>query len=163
MESICTRSPFHCPPLKPPNSFNNCFYDTVCFNGSAQRTNPCKSTLLFGENIIQRQVLWYSCWNCKTYRDLQDNGGLSVLISSMWRQTHKWPFERRTYRFSYTGQPGRNWQKLKFHLGPVMVWKNVKLMTKATTRRNGEQVVIAAFPRPQPTDMKSTSGFRFQW
>lgn len=44
------------------------------------------------------------------------------------------------------GQLGRNWQKLKFHPGSVMVWKNVKPMTKAAMKRNREQVVIAASP-----------------
>lgn len=48
MESVCMRSSFHCPLVKPPKSFIKYFYDTVYFDELAQRrASPCKSMLLF--------------------------------------------------------------------------------------------------------------------
>lgn len=55
----------------------------------------------------------------------------------------------------------RNWQKLKFRPEPVMVWKNVKPMTKATTGSNREQVVIAESASLTPQTWNQASGLDF--
>lgn len=124
--------------------------------------NQCFCLKKILPNIIQRQrVLWYSYWNCKTYRNLQDNPSLCVLISLTRRQTHKQPLKGDCIGSHIWGSEVEIGKSLSFALGLVMVWKNVKTMTKATTRKYREQVVIAASPSLSPQTWNQPRGFDF--
>lgn len=126
---------------------------------------PCKSALLFKKNYSTISFSESCDARAETVRPIETYKItlFSVFLMSLTRRrTHKRPFERRLYRFSYTGQRGRNWQKLKFRLGPVMAWRNVKPMTKAATRKYREQVVIAASPGLSTQTWNQPRRFRFQ-
>lgn len=146
MESICMRSPIHCLLLTPASKFFNKYFHVSVYFSRQPPVNQCvcqkNTTKKNLSNIIQQQwLVWCSCWNCETYRNLQDF--FPAFNFPQIKTYTQEAYERALHSFSYTRQSLRNWQKLKFRPGTVMVWKNAKPMTKAAMRRNGEQVVIA--------------------
>lgn len=147
MESICMRSPIHCLLLTPASKFFNKYFHVsvyfsrqppvnqcVCQKNTTKKTSPisfsssdsCDARAETVRPIETYKIAFFPAFNFPQIKtDTQE------------------AYERVLHSFSYTRQSLRNWQKLKFRPGTVMVWKNAKPMTKAAMRRNGEQVVIA--------------------